>query len=41
MRKSIGRQAANDDEWYTPYETAEKVAAFLANHLSLDTPILC
>lgn len=41
MRRSIGRQSVNDDEWYTPYETAEKVAAFLANHLSLDTPILC
>ncbi len=41
MKRLKGRCKVNDDEWYTPYETAEKVAAFLANHLSLDTPILC
>jgi len=41
MRKQAGVTKVNDDEWYTPYGTALKVAEWLASALSLDTPILC
>jgi len=41
MRKQNGTAKVNDDEWYTPYATALKVAEFLAEVLSMDTPILC
>lgn len=41
MRRMNGRIAVNDDEWYTPRETADKVAAWLVQHLELDTPMLC
>ena len=41
MRRVSGRTVVNNDEWYTPRETADKVADWLARHLPLDTPILC
>lgn len=41
MRRAIGRVRRIDDEWYTPRATADGVAAWLAKHLTPDTPILC
>lgn len=41
MRKCIGTKTRNDDEWYTPRETADKLAAWLARHLPASTPLLC
>lgn len=36
-----GRCKVNDDEWYTPYDTAIEVARFLREYLDEMTPILC
>lgn len=41
MKRQNGIHAVNDDEWYTTLETARALAAWLARHLSKDTPILC
>jgi len=41
MRMTKGGCKVNDDEWYTPYDTAIKVARFLRGHLDEETPILC
>ena len=41
MKKCEGTTKVNDDEWYTPRETADKVAAWLAERLDPGTPILC
>ena len=41
MKKRIGRSNAPDDEWYTPRETADKVAVWLSGELPPDAPILC
>jgi len=41
MKKQSGVTRVNDDEWYTPAATADKVAAWAAKRLPLGTPILC
>ncbi len=41
MKRSLGRKKVLDDEWYTPYDTAIKVAEFMREHLDEYTPILC
>ena len=45
MKRTNGTHAVNDDEWYTPRKTAERVADWLARsdggNLATDTSILC
>ena len=41
MKRCDGTTRVNDDEWYTPRSTADKVAGWLIKHLPADTPILC
>jgi len=45
MKRMNGTHAVNDDEWYTPRKTADRVADWLARsdggNLSSDTSILC
>ncbi len=41
MKLSAGTKAVLDDEWYTPYATALKVAEWAYAHLPTNTNILC
>ena len=41
MKRMNGHKPANDDEWYTPLETSEKLTKWLSKYLLPETKILC